>query len=167
MNHNDSPMIAVIGGSSCSQEESDLAEEVGHLLAENGAIVVCGGRGGIMEAVCRGAFTAGGTTVGILPGYDVDGGNPYLTIAIPTGLGDARNMIIVLSSQAVIAISGSYGTLSEVGYALTFRKPIISLLSWSASKSDGTVADIIEVHSPAEAVERALGTISGSSKGGT
>jgi len=104
--------IAVIGGSECSPEEAKMAEEVGRELALRGATIVCGGLGGVMEAACRGAHSAKGITVGILPGDDREAANPHVDIPIVTGMGYARNAIVVKSAQAVIAIAGSYGTLS-------------------------------------------------------
>ena len=148
--------VAVIGSGQCSEEEARLAEEVGHELARHGAILVCGGLGGIMEAACKGASTAGGITIGILPGTSRDAANPYVTIPLATGIGYARNMVVAKSAQAVIAISGNYGTLSEISLALQSNIPVIGLRTWSLLR-DGKSADpIILAQSPVEAVEKAL-----------
>ena len=109
--------IAVIGGSQCSAQEAQLAEEAGQELARRGAVLVCGGLGGVMEAACRGASSEGGITIGILPGDNRQAANPYVQIPIVTGMGYARNVAVVKSAQAAIAIGGSYGTLSEIAHA--------------------------------------------------
>ena len=148
--------IAVIGGGQCSKEEARLAEEVGRELARRGAILVCGGLGGIMEAACRGANLEGGTTIGILPGDDSQAANPYVQIPIVTGVGYARNIAVVKSAQAVIAIGGSYGTLSEISHALQSGIPVIGLNTWSLSRNGREDKSIIPAQSPAEAVDKAL-----------
>ncbi len=122
--------IGIIGAHSCDETATELAETAGRLIADNGAILVCGGRGGVMEAACKGARDAGGTTIGILPGTDPDEGNPYLSYRVVTGLGEGRNMIIIRSVDSAIAISGSYGTLSEIALCLRAGVPIVSLKSW-------------------------------------
>ncbi len=123
-------IIAVIGGSKPPLRAMKLAEEVGGELARAGAIVACGGLGGVMEAVCRGAKAAGGTTIGILPGGDPAEANAYVDQAIMTGMGYARNAILVKTGRAVIAIAGAYGTLSEIGHALGDGTPLIGLETW-------------------------------------
>jgi len=148
--------IAVIGGSECSQEEAKLAEEVGRELAKQGAILVCGGLGGVMEAACRGASSEGGVTVGILPGDNRQAANPYVQIPIVTSIGYARNIAVVKSAQAVIAIDGNYGTLSEIGHALQSGIPVIGLNTWSLFKNGQQDSSIIPAQSPAEAVTKAL-----------
>ena len=148
--------IAVIGGGQCSKEEARQAEEVGRELARRGAILVCGGLGGIMRAACKGASSEGGTTVGILPGNSIQAANPYVQIPIVTGLGEARNVIVVKSAQAVIAIGGSYGTLSEIGHALKNGIPVIGLNTWSLSRNSRQDKSIIPAQSPSEAVDKAL-----------
>src|SRR5512136_2775639 len=120
-------IIAVSGYSSCSPEEAKLAESAGEFLAERGVIIVCGGLGGVMEAGCRGAKSKGGLTVGILPGQDSSTANPWVDIAVVTGIGEARNVAVVKSAQAVIAIGGNYGTLTEIAYALKSNIPLIGL----------------------------------------
>ena len=149
-------IIAVIGDSSCSAEETKLAETVGGLLAEQGAIVICGGLGGVMEAVCRGAKAKDGVTVGILPGESPDMANPWVDIPIATGVGYARNMAVVKSAQAVIAIGGKYGTLSEIAFALKTGIPVIGLNTWSLSRDGREDDEIIRVHSATEAVDKAV-----------
>jgi len=127
-------MSRYVGVAGASQPEPpllDQAELLGRRLAEAGAIVVCGGGPGVMEAVCRGAQSAGGTTVGLLPGLDRAEGNPYLTISVPTGLGQGRNLLLVRSSDAVIAVGGGFGTLSEIALALRTGTPVIGLATWS------------------------------------
>jgi uncharacterized protein (TIGR00725 family) len=130
--------IAVIGGSQASPKEISVAEEVGRELAKNGVVLVCGGLGGVMEAACRGASSEGGLTIGILPGEDRREANRYVQIPIVTGIGYARNVAVVKSAQAVIAIGGSYGTLSEIGHALQNSIPVIGLNTWTLSKNEKT-----------------------------
>jgi uncharacterized protein (TIGR00725 family) len=150
-------IVAVIGDGSCSAATARLAEETGRLLAERGATVVCGGLGGVMEAACRGAKSAGGLTIGILPGRRRQDANRHIDIPIVTGMGEARNVIVVSSSQAVIAISGGYGTLSEIAHALNQGIPVVGLGSWRLSK-DGweNVRTIDQSSDPTEAVQKAL-----------
>jgi uncharacterized protein (TIGR00725 family) len=119
--------VAVIGP---GDEPTVAAAEVGRLIAERGAVLVCGGRGGAMEAACRGAKEAGGLTVGILPGSDRSEANPYVDVVLPTGLGEARNALVVGAADVVIAIGGGYGTLSEIALALKARKRVIGLGTW-------------------------------------
>jgi hypothetical protein len=123
--------IAVIGGSEISAELADLAREVGREVARQGAVLLCGGLGGVMAAAAKGAQAAGGVSLGILPDGDHRGGNPYLTYTIATNLGHARNMLIAHSADAVIAVDGSYGTVSEAAIALKLGKPVIALkVAW-------------------------------------
>ena len=121
------PYVAVVGASRATAEQEADAEEVGRLLAEAGAVVVCGGRGGVMEAVSRGASEAGGVVVGVLPGLDRAEGNEWLTVALPTGMGELRNGLVVRAADAVIAVGGEYGTLSEVALALQAGRRVIGL----------------------------------------
>ena len=153
--------IAVVGGAQCSREEAKLAEAVGVELATRGAILSCGGLGGVMAAACKGARSAKGKTVGILPGYTREEVNPYVDIPIVTGMGEARNVIVVNSAQAVIAIGGKFGTLSEIAYALRNNIPVIGLNTWSLSKKGRSVRSIIAAQNPKEAVEKALAAIKG------
>ena len=148
--------IAVIGGGQCSAEEAELAEAVGRQLARRGAILVCGGLGGVMEAACKGASAEGGVTIGILPGDNYQAANPYVQIPIVTGIGYARNIAVVKSARAVIAIGGSYGTLSEISHALQSGIPVIGLNTWSLSRNGQLDNSIIPAQNPAEAVDKAL-----------
>ena len=125
--------IGVMGAGQCSEEIYSLAEQVGELIARHDAILICGGRGGVMEGAAKGAKTAGGITVGILPDEDDLGVNPYIDIPIVTGMGNGRNVINILSSQVIIAISGGYGTLSEIALALKTQTPVVGLLTWNFS----------------------------------
>lgn len=142
--------IAVVGHSDPPLEVIRWAEEVGQRLAQKGAIVVCGGLGGVMEAVAKGAFAAGGLTVGILPGYKARAANPFVRVVIPSGLGHARNMLVVASGDAVIAFPGSHGTLSEVALALKLGKRVFGLNAWAG------VEGVLQVRTPQEAVELAV-----------
>ena len=137
--------IAVVGGGVCSPDVRENAERLGRLLAEKGHILICGGLGGVMEAVCRGAREAGGVTLGILPGGKRDA-NPYVSIAVATGMGHARNVIIIESCDAVIALPGEHGTLSEIALALKMNRPVISLGSWD-------IAGTLRANDPDEALE--------------
>ncbi|MGW8182011.1 MAG: TIGR00725 family protein [bacterium] len=148
--------IAVIGGSQCSSEGAKLAEEVGQELARREVILICGGLGGVMESACKGASLEGGVTVGILPGDDRSMANPYVTIPIVTSMGYARNVIVVKSAQAVIAIDGSYGTLSEIAYALQNDIPVVGLNTWSFSIKEQVNDSIIAAVNAQEAVEKAI-----------
>ena len=148
--------IAVIGGNQPSPQEAKLAEAVGRELARQGATLVCGGLGGVMEAACKGAQSEGGVTIGILPGESRQAANPYVQIPIVTGIGHARNLAVVKSAQAVIAIGGSYGTLSEIGHALRSGIPVIGLNTWSLSRNGQQDNSIIPAQNPTEAVNKAL-----------
>ena len=153
-------IISVIGSSKPATEEHvELAEAVGRELANRGVMVVCGGLTGIMEAVCRGAKSAGGTTIGILPGHAASNANNYVDIPIVTGMGYSRNVIVVYSGSAVIAVGGAYGTLSEIGHALSEGIPVVGLKSWPLSRNgDGQPidGDIIQASDPVDAVDKAL-----------
>lgn len=139
--------IAVIGNGEATPGECEAACTTGRLIARNGAVLVCGGLGGVMEAACRGAREAGGTTVGILPG--TGGGNPYLDITIRTGLGTARNVLVVLSASAVIAVGGKLGTLSEIAIALKAGIPVYGIDTWD-------IEGVVSCSSPEDAVRRAV-----------
>ncbi|MBA7704866.1 hypothetical protein ES703_113689 [subsurface metagenome] len=156
MPENKKRFIAVIGGSQPTSKETKVAEEVGRLLARQGAILVCGGLGGVMEAACKGASSEAGMTIGILPGDSRQAANSYVQIPIATSLGYARNAAVVKSAQAVIAIGGSYGTLTEIGYALQSGIPVIGLNTWAISRNSKLDNSIIPAESPAEAVKKAL-----------
>jgi uncharacterized protein (TIGR00725 family) len=152
--------IGVIGGGEVSSPVAEQAEEVGREIARRGAVLVCGGLGGVMEAACKGAVGEGGLTIGILPGDNRLAANPYVKIPIVTGLGHARNVAVVKSSQAVIAIDGSYGTLSEIGHALQNGIPVIGLDTWSLTLNGKADNNIIRADSPKEAVNKAIALIS-------
>lgn len=137
--------IAVIGASDCSPEEYEIARTLGRLIAEMGATLVCGGMGGVMEAACHGAREAGGRTVGIVP--DTGNGNPYLDVVIRTGLGHARNALVVQSADAVIAVGGSHGTLSEIALALKTVRPVFGIGTWD-------IPGVIACSRPEDAVEQ-------------
>lgn len=149
----------MIGSAHCAEREAALARAVGEEVARRGALLVCGGRGGVMEAACQGAKAAGGTTVGILPGNDRSEANPYVDIPVATGLGEARNAVVVRSSDAVIAISGGYGTLSEIGLALKMGRPVVGLGTWELrrdTKGGEPQGVIRRAASAVEAVDIAL-----------
>lgn len=149
-------IISVIGGGDAPPRAVGLAEEVGRELALRGAAVVCGGLRGVMEAVCRGAKSAGGTTIGILPGEAPAAANEYVDYPIVTGIGYARNVIVVKTGRAAIAIDGAYGTLSEIGHALGDGTPVIGLDTWDLPERDDLPIAIIPAESPADAVEKAI-----------
>ena len=143
-------MIGVIGSGSCDEPVFEMAREIGRGIAQAGYGLVCGGLGGVMEAACRGASEAGGLTVGILPGDSVESANPYVKVPIATGLGIARNVIIVRSARVLIAICGGPGTLSEIAFALQLGVPVISLKSHTPSP------DVIEAKDPEHALREAF-----------
>jgi uncharacterized protein (TIGR00725 family) len=153
--------VAVIGRSTCSPSEAVLAEEVGALLAERSVTLVCGGLGGVMEAACRGAVSRGGFTVGILPGNERTAANQWVSLPIATGVGQARNIAVVRSCQAVIAIGGSYGTLSEIAFALNSDIPVVGIKTWRLAEYAAAPCTIHEVSTAIEAVELALKLASG------
>jgi uncharacterized protein (TIGR00725 family) len=148
--------LAVIGSATCSQEVAALAEAVGREIARAGAILVCGGRGGVMEAACRGAKAQGGTTVGILPGLDRREANPYVDISIATGLGEARNAVVARTADAVVAVSGGFGTLSEIGLALKMGRPVVGLGTWDLYRDGRRTDAMLLAETPAQAVQQAL-----------
>jgi hypothetical protein len=149
--------IAVIGGDRASPEACAQAEEVGRLIAKGGHVLVCGGRNGVMEAACRGARAEGGHTIGILPGPDPSGANEFVEFPIVTNMGFARNVIVVLSASAVIAVDGSYGTLSEIALALNHGRPVIGLGTWRVSDDSGIEdSSILRATTAAQAVELAV-----------
>jgi len=147
-------IIAVIGqGSGCPQTILAYAEEVGKEIAKKNGIVICGGLKGVMEAVCRGAKQEGGMTIGVIPGAEKSDANKFVDFPIVTGLGEARNSIIIRTADTVIAVGGKYGTLSEISFSLAFGKPVIGLNTWK------NIEGIIYRDSPAEAVEEAFSHI--------
>jgi uncharacterized protein (TIGR00725 family) len=155
--------VSVIGAGNCEQstEPAGLAEEVGRRLAEAGVTVVCGGLGGVMEAASRGAAKAGGEVIGIVPGVSIEEANPHCTHVVASAIGYARNLAVVASGDAVIAIGGEWGTLSEIGHARTFGKTVIALRSWGLTgreRMEGAPG-VVPVESAAEAVAAALEAI--------
>jgi len=149
--------VAVCGPDPAGREAAAHSEEIGRLLARAGAVLVCGGIGGVMESAARGASSEGGISIGILPGQSRAVANPHITYSIPTGMGEMRNALIVRSADAVIAVAGEYGTLSEIAFALKTGVPVVGLGTWELSKAGHTVDDpIVRVSSPAEAVAEAL-----------
>ena len=143
--------VGVCGASNASPELYALAEEVGERLAQAGAIVITGGRMGVMEAACKGAQRAGGVTIGLLPGDSREQGNAYCTVTLPTGMGELRNGLIVRASDVLIAVGGAYGTLSEIALALNAGKPVIGLQTW-----DLGVPELIRADTAEEAVRLAF-----------
>ena len=139
-------LIAVIGAGECDEEVYNQATELGQLLGESDFAVICGGLGGVMEAVCKGAKSVNGTTIGVLPGNESDEANEYIDIPIATGMGIGRNIILIRSAKAIIAVNGKYGTLSEIAYALQLNKPVIGLNTWDVSEN------IVKVNTPNQAV---------------
>ncbi|OQX80532.1 MAG: TIGR00725 family protein [Candidatus Omnitrophica bacterium 4484_70.1] len=137
--------VAVIGGHKCSGRTYTLSKRLGELIALKGWILICGGGGGVMEAACLGAKEKGGVTVGLLPAGEEEA-NPYLDIKIPTGLGYARNILVVRAASVAVAVDGKYGTLSEIAFALNEGKPVLGINTWD-------IKGIIKVNTPEEAVE--------------
>jgi uncharacterized protein (TIGR00725 family) len=151
-------MISVIGGETCGPDAIPIAEAVGREIAQRGATLVCGGRSGVMEAACRGAASEGGHTIGIMPGRDREESPPnqYVEFPIFTGMGFARNVMVVLSGDAIIAIDGSYGTLSEISYALIHGVPVVGIDTWDFNYRGFDDGGITRVNDPAEAVDVAI-----------
>jgi uncharacterized protein (TIGR00725 family) len=149
--------VAVIGASAAEPAELEVAEAVGRLLGERGVVVVTGGRGGAMEAACRGAKAGGGTTVGILPGYERAEANEFVDVAIPTGLGEARNALVVRAADALIAVGGGWGTLSEIALALHAGKRVVGLGTWEVARGGAPVEGVVVARDADDAVELALG----------
>ena len=143
-------VIGVIGAGLADERTLASAEATGRLIAKRGAILVCGGLGGVMEAAAKGMKAEGGTTIGILPQDKKDGANPYIDIPIVTGFGEGRNVIIVRTADALIAVGGEYGTLSEIAYALKMGKPVVGLNTWD-------IKGIIKAENAEDAVEKAIG----------
>ena len=149
-------VIAVVGPAQATDSEIEAARRVGRELAAAGATVVSGGLDGVMAAACTGAHERGGTTIGILPGVDRSAANPHVDVAIPTGLGEARNVLVVRAADAVVAIGGAYGTLSEIALALRAGIPVIGLDTWSLVRRGEVDPGIEVVTDPADAARRAL-----------
>ncbi|MBI3180745.1 MAG: TIGR00725 family protein [Myxococcales bacterium] len=150
------PYVAVVGAGSCGPEVAAIAEEVGRRLARGGALLICGGLGGVMEAACRGAKAGGGTTVGLLPTEDRRHANPFVDVAVATGLGEMRNALVARAADALIAVAGEFGTLSEIALALKLGKPVVGIGTWQLVKAGRTVEAIAQARSAEEAVAMAL-----------
>jgi len=148
--------VAVVGAGDAGPDDRAVAEDLGRELARRGAVVVCGGLGGVMEAVCRGARGAGGRTVGILPGDDRRQANPYVEVPVATGLGEARNLVVVRTADVVVAVGGGLGTLSEIAFALRLGTPVVGIATWELSKGGRPVDAILRVTTAAEAADAAL-----------
>ena len=148
--------VAVIGGYEVDDDTLRLAERLGRLLAERSVIVVTGGRSGVSEAVSKGAFEAGGATIGILPGRDRAEANPWLTAAVATGLGETRNALVAMNGEVVVAFDGAYGTLSELAFALLDGKPVVGLGTWDLPDRGPAEIGIVKVHSPEDAAEAVI-----------
>jgi uncharacterized protein (TIGR00725 family) len=150
------PYIAVIGPGQADERQLADAECAGRALAEAGAVVVCGGLGGVMEAACRGAREAGGTTVGLLPGSERSAANAWVDVALPTGLGEARNALVVRAADAVVAVGGEYGTLSELALALKAGKPVVGVRTWELGRDPDPIT---RAHDGSEAATLALAAV--------
>ena len=146
-------IVGVIGAAKASAAGVQQAYDVGRALAERGAVLVCGGLGGVMAAASHGCHDGGGLVLGLLPGDSADGANPHVDLPVPTGLGHARNILIAQTAQVLIAIEGEYGTLSEIAIGLKLGKPVFGLNSWPA------IPGVIPVGTAAEAVDRAFATL--------
>lgn len=144
-------IIAVCGSGACDRETYELAEEVGREIGRHGAVLICGGLGGVMEAAARGATDEGALTIGVLPGSDKRDANPYIKIPIATGLSECRNILIVRTADAVIALPGSFGTLSEIALALKVGKPVVGLNTWDVGP------ELIKAENAKDAVSKAMG----------
>lgn len=144
------PVIAVVGAGKCSKKLRDMAAVVGKYVAENGGVLICGGMGGIMEGAARGAKEAGGVTIGILPTEDKNDANEFIDYIIPSGFGEARNLLVVRAADVVVAFPGKFGTLSEMAFAMQAQKPVISVNAWKLGD------DLIQMDDPLKAAEKAM-----------
>ena len=154
-------VIGVVGSSKSDAGTNTLAEEVGREIARAGAAVVCGGLGGVMEAVCKGARSKGGLTIGIIPSDRREDANPYVQIPIVTGMGVGRNVMLVKTADVIIAVGGEFGTLSEIAHALNLGKVVVGLNTWKLDRArDKPIPGMIEASSPKDAVRLALDAIS-------
>ncbi len=149
-------VTGVMGGSTCTDKQWNIAEKVGRLIAKSGAVLLCGGGKGVMEASAKGAYEAGGLTIGILPGPSSKAANPYISIPIVTNLGDARNPINILSSKLIVAIGGAGGTLSEIALAVKNNRPVIGIDTCSFQFSDGLDSDLFEEFNDFESAQSRL-----------
>jgi len=151
--------IGVIGDGVCDDKTYQVAYEVGQLVAERGATLICGGLGGVMEGACKGAKSKGGLTVGILPSEDREWANPFVDVAIPTGLGEARNTLVARCADAVIAVGGQFGTLSEIALALKMKKPVVGIDTWELvrqNRKDGSIKSVTNPQAALAAVYQVL-----------
>lgn len=148
-------IIGVIGGQHPPREAIDFAEEVGYLIARKGAVLICGGLEGVMEAACKGAKRGGGLTIGLLPTGKKSDANPFVDIPIPTALGTARNVVLVRTADALVAVDGSYGTLSEISHAFERGKPVVGLKTWNMASLGIPPELFLIAETPAEAVGKA------------
>jgi uncharacterized protein (TIGR00725 family) len=148
--------VAVVGAGRATADEARLAEAVGRGLGAAGAVVVCGGLGGVMEAACRGAKSAGAITLAILPGTSRAEANPFVDVAVPTGLGELRNGLVVRAADGVVAVGGEFGTLSEIALALKAGKPVFALGGWELAREGEPVDAIVRATSPEDAVALVL-----------
>jgi len=144
------PYVAVVGAGDADAAQERAAEAVGHELATAGAVVVCGGLGGVMAAACRGAREAGGVTLGLLPGSDRSAGNPWLTVAVATGMGELRNGLVARASDGLVAVGGGFGTLSEIALALKLGRPVVGVGTWDIA------APLVRIDDPRAAARRLL-----------
>jgi uncharacterized protein (TIGR00725 family) len=154
--------VALCGPDPASPEVAAQAEEIGRLLARAGAVLVCGGLGGVMESAAKGVAAEGGTSIGLLPGSGRAAANPHLSLSIPTGMGEMRNALIVRAADALIAVAGEFGTLSEIAFALKTGVPVVGLGTWELAKTGRPVDTFVRALTPEEAVEKALGLAAGS-----
>src|SRR3954447_22067840 len=143
------PYVAVVGPGDADAEAERDAEAVGEELARAGAVIVCGGLSGVMAAACRGARSAGGLTLGLLPGSDRGAANPWVTVAVATGMGELRNGLVVRAADAVVAVRGGFGTLSEIAFALKIGRPVVGVRTWD-------IADVASMHDARAAARRAV-----------
>jgi uncharacterized protein (TIGR00725 family) len=150
------PYVAVVGGSAAALDVCQVAEDVGRELARNGAVLVCGGLGGVMAAACRGAKAAGGVTLGILPGDSRAETNAWVDVAVPTGMGEARNALVVRAADALVAVGGEFGTLSEIALALRLGKPVVGIATWELAQHGRPVDAIVRVDDATAAARTAL-----------
>jgi uncharacterized protein (TIGR00725 family) len=148
--------VAVVGAGRATADEERIAEDVGRRLAAAGAVIVCGGLGGVMEAACRGAKSSDGKTVGILPGTSRADANPFVDVALPTGLGELRNGLVVRAADAVVAVGGEFGTLSEIALALKAGKPVVAVGGWELSRAGQPVDEIERAETAGDAVALVL-----------
>ena len=148
--------IGVVGPDPAPEPVARRAETVGRLVAKAGAVLICGGLGGVMEAAARGASLEGGTSIGLLPGTSREAANAHLTLSIPTGMGEMRNVLVVRASDAVIAVAGEFGTLSEIAFALKTGVPVVGMETWELSKAGTRVEPFVLAESPEHAVREAL-----------